>query len=199
MIERIRDELRLPILYVSHSVAEVARLATTLVMLESGRVLRAGPAREVLSDPGAVPGLGLREAGAVLRARLLGQDADGLTRLDTSAGLLLLPRVDLPVGSELRVRIAAHDVIVARQRPEGLSALNILPATVVEVLLGSGPGAVVQLRAGSDLILARLTRRSAEALALAPGLPVFAVLKSVAVAQSDVSGAVTGPETLLHG
>ena len=198
-LERLRDETAVPILYVSHSVAEVARLATTLVMLESGRVLRAGPAREVLSDPGAVPGLGLREAGAVLRARLLGQDADGLTRLDTSAGLLLLPRVDLPVGSELRVRIAAHDVIVARQRPEGISALNILPATVVEVLLGSGPGAVVQLRAGSDLILARLTRRSAEALALAPGLPVFAVLKSVAVAQSDVSGAVTGPETLLHG
>lgn len=197
-LERLRDETSVPILYVSHSVAEVARLATTLVVMEAGRVQRIGPAREVLSDPGAVPALGPREAGSVLRARLVGQDADGLTRLETSAGMLLLPKVDLPLGAELRVRIAAQDVIVARQRPEGISALNILPAEVVALHLGSGPGAVVQLRAGGELLLARLTRRSAEALALAPGLPVFAVLKSVAVAQSDVGGAITGPELLLH-
>lgn len=187
-LERMRDETRVPILYVSHSVAEVARLATTLVLMEAGRVLRAGPAAEVLSDPDAVPALGVRMAGASLHAVVVAQDVDGLTRLETSGGTLLLPHVNARVGARLSVRIPAQEVIVARSRPDGLSALNILPATVTAVRLGDGPGAVVQLRVGDDLILARITRRSALALELAPGLDCYAILKSVAVAQADVGG-----------
>jgi molybdate transport system ATP-binding protein len=86
----------------------------------------------------------------------------------------------------LRVRIAAQDVMLALQRPEGISALNILPATVVALRMGEGPGAMVQLRLGEDLLLARITRRSAMQLGLAVGVPVFAVLKSVAVAPGDI-------------
>ena len=178
-LERLRDETQVPILFVSHAIAEVARLATTIVVLEAGHVLRAGPAQEMLSDPAAVPALGIREAGSVLAARLVRHEADGLSLLETSAG----------PGAMLRVRIAAQDVMLALTRPEGLSALNILPATVTVVRLGEGPGAVVQLRAGTDLLLARVTRRSAEAMGLAVGGRVFAVIKSVAVAQSDVGGA----------
>lgn len=192
-LERLRDETRVPILYVSHSMAEVARLATTLVVMEAGRVLRVGPASALLSDPAIAPVLGLREAGAILSARLAAQEGDGLTRLETSAGPLLLPRVEAALGQTLRIRIHAQDVIVARTRPEGLSALNILPAVVAEVRLGEGPGALVQLRVGEDLILARITRRSAEALALGPGVPCFAILKSVAVAQGDVGVAAILP------
>ncbi len=191
-LERLRDETRLPILYVSHAMAEVARLATTLVVMEAGRVLRAGPVSEVLADPGAVPSLGIREAGAILPARVEAQEADGLTRLATSAGPLWLPRVVAEVGAQVRVRIAAQDVILSRTRPEGLSALNILPGEVLAVRLGEGPGAVVQLRVGTDVLLARITRRSAEALELAPGVTVFAVVKSVAVAQGDVGVAAVG-------
>lgn len=188
-LERLRDAGGVPILYVSHSMAEVARLARHIVVLQDGRVLRAGRAEDVLSDPEAVPLFGVREAGAVIAARVAGQEADGLTRLDTSAGSLLLPRVNAAIGTVLRIRIAAHDVILSRSRPEGLSALNILPATVTALHLGEGPGAMVQMRAGQDLLLARITRRSATALALKPGAEVFAILKSVAVAQSDVGGA----------
>lgn len=188
-LERLRDQTAVPILYVSHSVAEVARLATTLVMLEAGRVLRAGPASALMSDPETATLFGVREAGAWLTATIAAQEADGLTRLDTSAGPLLLPRIAAAPGTSLRVRIHARDVILSRSRPEGLSALNILPAVVTELRLGDGPGAMVQLRAGEDLLLARITRRSALALELSAGLPVFAILKSVSVAREDLGTA----------
>jgi len=185
-LERLRDETGVPILYVSHSVAEVARLATTVVLIEGGRVLRAGPAGAVMADPDAAPLFGVREAGALLTVRVAAQEADALTRLDCAAGPLLLPRIEAAVGTMLRVRIHAQDVILSRERPVGLSALNILPATVTALRIGEGPGALVQLDVGGDVLLARITRRSAEALSLAIGTPVFAILKSVSVARTDV-------------
>ncbi|WP_339762971.1 molybdenum ABC transporter ATP-binding protein [uncultured Hoeflea sp.] len=187
-LERLREETEIPILYVSHSMAEVARLATTLVLMEKGRVVRAGPAADMLSDPENVPALGVRSAGASLHGIVAAQEEDGLTRLEASAGPLYLPRVDAPLGTRISIRILAHDVILSRSRPEGLSALNVLPATVTAVRLGDGPGAIIQLRAGDDLLLARITRRSAHALALEPGAECFAILKTVAVAQSAVGG-----------
>lgn len=187
-IEALRDETGLPILYVSHSLPEVARLATTIAVIEAGQVVAVGPAAEVLSDPAKAPLLGLRDAGAVLTARIAAHEADGLSRLETEAGPLWLPQVAGAPGGVVRVRIAAQDVILSRERPMGLSALNILPATVASLHEGQGPGVVVRLAVGSEFLLARLTRRSAQALALAPGVRVHAVLKSVAVAQADVGG-----------
>lgn len=188
-LERLRDEGGVPILYVSHSVAEVARLATTVVVIEAGRVLRAGPAAEVLSDPDAVRALGVREAGAVLRARVLRHDPrDGLTELAVSAGRLWLPLIDAAPGAALRVRIEAQDVILALAPPAGISALNVLPATVEAIREGEGPGAAVALRLGTERLLARVTRRSVRALALAPGTACHVVLKAMSVAPQDVGG-----------
>jgi molybdate transport system ATP-binding protein len=188
-LERLSETTSVPVLYVSHSMAEVARLASTLVLMKAGRVVRAGPTAEVLSDPDAVPAFGVRAAGASLHAVVAAQEDDGLTRLQASGGALWLPRVEAAIGSRLSVRIPAQDVILSRSRPEGLSALNVLPATVTAVRFGEGPGAIIQLRAGGDMLLARITRRSALALELAPGVDCFAILKSVAVAQSEVGGA----------
>ena len=190
-IETLRDETGLPILYVSHSVSEVARLATTIVLIEAGQVAAFGPAAQILSDPGTAALMGLRDAGAVLTARIVAQEGDGLTRLETAAGPLWLPHVAGEIGRALRVRIAAQDVILSRGRPEGMSALNILPATVATLHDGQGPGVLVRLDLGGEFLLARVTRRSAQALDLAPGLAVHAVLKSVAVAQSDVGAGTT--------
>lgn len=189
-LERVGAATDIPIIYVSHSMAEVARLASTLVLMDQGRVVRCGPTAEVLSDPDTVPMLGVRTAGASLLARVGAQEDDGLTRLETSGGSLWLPRVEAEIGTWLSVRILAQDVILSRVPPEGLSALNILPATIMAVRLGDGPGAIVQLRSGDDILLARITRRSALALELAPGAACFAILKSVAVAQSEVGVAV---------
>ncbi|MBN8632826.1 MAG: molybdenum ABC transporter ATP-binding protein [Rhodobacterales bacterium] len=185
-VEALRDEIGLPILYVSHSLPEVARLATSIVVIEAGRVVAFGPTAAILSDPETAPLMGLRDAGAVLTARIEAQEPDGLTRLTTVAGPLWLPLVRGEAGRELRIRIAAQDVILSRTRPEGLSALNILAGRVAALHEGHGPGVLVRLDMGGEFLLARITRRSAQALALAPGDPVHAVVKSVAVGQTDV-------------
>ncbi|WP_417589508.1 molybdenum ABC transporter ATP-binding protein [Pararhodobacter oceanensis] len=185
-LERLRDETALPILYVSHSVAEVTRLATTLVLIEGGRVRRSGPVEAIMADPDAVPALGLREAGALLTARLAAHDADGLSRLDSEGGSLWLPHVEGPIGAALRLRILAQDVMLAVERPQGISALNVLPARVLEVRQGAGPGALVQLAVGEARLLARVTGRSAKALGLGPGREVYAVIKAVSVARDSI-------------
>ncbi|MDD8023496.1 MAG: molybdenum ABC transporter ATP-binding protein [Paracoccaceae bacterium] len=184
-LERLRDA-GMPVLYVSHSVAEVARLASTLVVLGEGRVLAAGPAAAVLSDPGLAAQFGAQEAGAVIRARLVLREADGLAWLDTGAGPIWLPDAPGAPGDELRVRIHASDVILARHRPEGLSALNILPGVVTRIEPDTGSRAWVQLQLGDEAILARITQRSVTALGLTPGVDCYAVLKSVAVTRDDL-------------
>lgn len=187
LLERLRDEMTMPILYISHSLSEVARLADTIVVIDGGKVITTGPAQAVLADPGLVPGLGLRDAGAVLTVRVAGQDADGLTRLEHAAGPLWLSRVDAPLGAALRVRILAQDVILSPTRPEALSALNILPGQIIDLTTGGGSGVLVRLAlAGGEVLLARITGRSVERLGLGPGSQVFAVLKSVAVGHENI-------------
>ena len=181
-IERLRDEAGVPIVYVSHSVAEVARLADTLVVLDAGRVTAAGPAAEVLARLDVAPLSGAREAGAVLDARVMGHDERfGLTLLDTRAGRLRVPRIGLPVGAALRVQVPARDVMLSLRPPEGTSALNVLPATVVEIRDAGGAGAELRLDCGGAALVARITRLSLAEMGLAPGHEVFAVVKSVAL------------------
>jgi molybdate transport system ATP-binding protein len=170
-------------------VAEVARLANTVVLIEAGRVTAVGPTSDILSDPAVAPAMGLREAGAMITARVAAQEQDGLTRLDTGAGPVWLPRLEAAEGTAVRLRILARDVMLATHRPEGISALNILPATIRDIHLGEGPGALVRLEAGPETVLARVTRRSVGALELRPGQPVFAVLKAVSVARENVGRA----------
>ena len=188
--ERLRDEITVPILYVSHSSAEVARLATTVVALREGRVTAVGPPGRVLGD---VAAMGVRGAASVLTARIVAHHADGLSELATAGGRLWLPQVPDAPGSRLRVRIAAQDVILSRARPEGLSALNILAGTITELRPGHGPGAMVVLAVGADRLLARVTRRSAEAMGLAAGQDCHAILKTVAVAPEDVGTGAREP------
>ncbi|MFT4149506.1 MAG: molybdenum ABC transporter ATP-binding protein [Paracoccaceae bacterium] len=180
-LERMRDATRVPILYVSHSVAEVARLATTVVLLDGGRVLCTGPVAQVLADPAATPALTPREAGALLVATVEEAEGDGLTRLSSPGGPLFLPGVEAPPGTRLRLRIPAQEVILSRERPQGLSALNILSGTVAEVV-EEGGNAMVRIAMADQSLLARVTRRSVAALNLAPGAAVHAIVKSVALA-----------------
>lgn len=181
-LERLRDEVHLPILYVSHALEEVTRLATTLVVLSEGRVLRAGPVAQVMADSAAQAGLG-GQGGALWQARVLARAPDGLAELAAGGGRLFLPGVSAPKGGELRLRIRASDVILSTHRPEGLSALNILAARVVRITAAGDGRAMVELACGEDVLLAALTGRSVRALGLAPGRPCFAIVKSVAIAR----------------
>lgn len=175
-LERLRDQLQLPILYVSHAVPEVLRLANTVVLMQAGRVLHSGPLAGLLADPDLAPRLGQREAGALIAAHIQATEPDGLTRVATAAGPMLLPGIAGPPGHALRLRILAHEVILSRDPPQGLSALNALPATVIRI-----DGGLVQLALGDERMLAQITPRSVQALDLEPGTRCHAIIKSVSV------------------
>ncbi|HUG60878.1 MAG TPA: molybdenum ABC transporter ATP-binding protein [Methylomirabilota bacterium] len=189
-IAALRAHLNMPVILVTHDMDEARLLADRMVVIEHGGMLRAGTAAEIMFDATALHALGIREAGSSIAARIAAQEPDGLTRLDTSTGPLWLPRIEGERGAAVRVRILAHEVLLSLARPEGLSAQNILPATVEHIAPGEGPGALVRLRAGDDIILARVTQRAVESMKLAPGLPCFAVLKSMAVARDQVVAAL---------
>lgn len=186
-LERLRDgPMQLPILYVSHAVDEIARLADRLVLLQDGRVSAQGPLYDVMADPSAVPLLGVREAGAVIDARVVSHASDGLSTLAMSAGDLELPGVQAEIGAIVRLRVLAQDVILSRVRPDGLSSVNVLPVTIEKVHPGDGPGAAIALRAGSDRLLARVTARAVQDMELSEGLACFAILKATTVAPGSI-------------
>ena len=173
-IERLRDEAGVPILYVSHSVAEVARLATTVVVLSEGTVTAVGPVQDILPMADAADG------GAVLEARVARHDATfHLSVLESAAGELQVPRLEAPVGAPVRAYIRARDVMLSLQRPEEISALNVLAGRIASIVPTSNAQADVRLDCNGAVLLARLTAKSIDRLALAPGRPVYAVVKSV--------------------
>ncbi len=179
-LERLRDTSQVPMLYISHAMAEVSRLATTLVLIEAGRVVAAGPLADLSADPAIAAHEGT-DAGAVLAGRIAGHEPDGLTRITTAGGDLLVPQVANPAGQSVQLRVRAGDVIVSLDRLTGTSALNVLPARV-GAMQGDGASVLVRLDlAPQAALLARITRRSADALALRPGLACFATVKSVAL------------------
>jgi molybdate transport system ATP-binding protein len=189
-IERLRDAAGVPVVYVSHQIAEVTRLATTMVVLSEGRVAAVGPPEAVMGRIDLFPLTGRAEAGALLHTRVAGHDVEfGLTVLEGAAGKLRVPQLDLAVGSSLRVRIRARDVMIALAPPERLSALNVLPGIVAELGRADRPIVEIRLDCGGEALVARLTRRSVETLGLAPGRPVFAVIKSIAFDHHAFAGA----------
>jgi len=190
-IEGLRDEFAIPIVYVSHAIAEVTRLATMMVVMSEGRVAAAGPTAEIMSRIDLLPLTGRAEAGAILNTLIAGHDtAFGLTRLRAAAGELRVPSLDLPVGAALRVRIRARDVMIALEPPQGLSALNVLPGTVAEIGASDAASVEMRLDCAGEPLLARLTRRSVENLGLVPGRQVYAVIKSIAFDHQAFAGAV---------
>lgn len=185
-LERLSRTLALPVLYVTHAIDEVARLADHLVLLDRGRVRAAGPLIELLARPD-LDWAGADESGVVLEAVVAAHDdGDGLSRVDFEGGALWLGRAAQAIGTRVRVRVPARDVSLVLERPAATSILNVLPAQVVALHL-QGPTATVRLACldaqgdpGAPL-LARITRRSAEALALAPGRRLFAQVKGVSL------------------
>ena len=138
-MERLRDEVRVPIVYVSHSLDEVVRLANSMVLMSEGRVLGTGAVREMMSRVELRPYLGRHEGGAVIEARVAGQDLEsGLARLEFGGGALEILDVEALPGEQVRIRVRARDVSIALARPAGLSIRNVLAGTVVELASDEG-------------------------------------------------------------
>ena len=181
-LETLHRALDIPVLYVSHAIDEVARLASHMVLLREGRVLAQGPTGELITRLDLPLAHG-DAAATVIEGTVQQHDArDHITTVGFSGGQLLLvsPTARAP-GEALRLRVQARDVSLALSPPQDSSILNILPATVVAVAEDSPGQCMVALDAGATRLLARVTQRSAQALALAPGRAVFAQVKGVAI------------------
>lgn len=185
----LRRHLAMPVILVTHDMNEAQLLADSMMVIQKGRVVKTGTTAQVMADPDALRAMGIREVAAMLPALIVEHGADGLTRLDAPTGPLFLPGVDGAPGTSVRVRIMAHEVILSRARPEGLSAQNIVPGTIARIVPGVGPGVMVHIDVGGHEILARITRRAADQMRLAPGETVHAILKSMSVARDHVSPA----------
>ncbi len=189
-IARLRDELRLPIIYVSHAMEEVVQLADTLALVDDGRIAAIGPVEELTSRIDLRPLTGRFEAGSVLRTVLRGHDATyGLSELAFPGGRLRVPHVDLPLGTVLRLRIHARDVVLANAPVSGLSIRNAFAGKVVEISPDRGPLVDLRIDIGTPsepvMLWARITQRALHELKLQPGSPVHALVKTVALNRSS--------------
>jgi len=192
-IERLRDRSRVPIVYVSHSLAEVTRLATTLIVLADGKVAATGPTDQIMQRLDLLPPSARAEAGSLLESRVESHDdAFALTTLRTRAGTFRVPRVDLAIGHPVRIRVRARDIIVATSAPQGLSAINTLRGVVTEIGVADGPAVDIRIDCAGDILVGRLTRYSVETLGLRPGLPVYTVVKSVAFDRRSIGAPMQG-------
>lgn len=191
-IERLHDELKIPIIYVSHDMDENIRLADTLVLLEAGQVAAVGPVEELTSRLDLRALTGRYDAGAVIRGTVAGHDLDyGLSELAFPGGRLRVAKLRRPLGSPVRARISANDVALAAVRPDQVSIRNILPATVIELAPDQENANVVdvRLRVGTPEkgvnLWSRITLRASRELNLTLGMPVFALVKAVALDRSN--------------
>jgi molybdate transport system ATP-binding protein len=197
-IERLRDELSIPIVYVSHALPEVVRLATDIVVLSGGQSVAAGPAGAILQRLDLLPPSERgEEGGSVLDMRITAYDeAFAMTTLASPAGTARLPGRHGEPGDSVRVLIRARDVMIATADPVGISALNVFAGKVAALTPIDASAVAVTLDCSGVAVVSRITKLSAAALKLAPGTPAFAVVKAVSVAATGFSTADAPPGRL---
>jgi len=180
-IERLPAAFGVPAIYVTHNMAEVTRLAERMMVLSGGRVAADGVVADVLARLDLTPETGRFEAGSVLSATVIGHDdAYQLTILDHAGQRIETPRADLAIGTQVRLRVRARDVMLANQRPSGLSARTVLRGTLREIAEEPDTAfAETLVDTGEAALRARITRKTVSELGLAPGAPVYAIIKAV--------------------
>jgi molybdate transport system ATP-binding protein len=192
-IAALRGALDIPVVYVSHAMEEVIRLADTLVLVDAGKIAATGTVEALTSRLDLRPLTGRFEAGAVIRTVLRGHDkVYGLSELAFPGGRLRVPHVDLPLGTPLRLRIHARDVVLATAPPSGLSIRNAFAGRVAEISPEDGPLVDLRLDIGTPaepvMLWARITQRALADLRLQVGSPVHALVKTVALERPSRSG-----------
>ena len=186
-IEQLRDDLAIPIVYVSHSVAEITRLADTVVLLSEGKSLAAGDVESVMGRMELRPHTGRYEAGAVIETSVTSHDVEyGLTTLGFAGGQLVVPNVESLAGERVRVRVRARDISIALERPNAVSILNVLEATITAISQEEGAIVDVGMTVGDTPLVARITRKSLAGLDLHPGQRIYALIKAVSLDRRSV-------------
>lgn len=179
-LQNLQQALRTPVLYVTHALDEVARLASHMVLIQAGSVTASGPVNAMLTRLDLPMAHG-REAGAVIPAEVVDHDLrDHLTRVRFSGGELWVGQVDLPHGTMVRLRILSRDISLTRSSDDGGSLFNRIAVEIADVT-EAGPGEViVSLQAGSESLLTRISQRSVRELSIRSGERLFALIRSVA-------------------
>jgi molybdate transport system ATP-binding protein len=181
-LETLRDQLSIPMVYVSHDFDEVLRLATHLVLMESGKTIAQGNLSEMSLNPGVRAIIGADAVGAIVEGTVLGRDpASGLLRVQVGHGELKVHLGKAANGAKLRVQLLARDLIVATQAPQHLSVRNSLSGAVTAVMSDDEDSDLIDIDIGGTIIMARVTKAATRELGLAPGLPVWALVKTVSL------------------
>ncbi|NMN58336.1 molybdate transport system ATP-binding protein [Xanthobacter sp. SG618] len=181
-LERLRDELSLPILYVSHSIEEVLRLADAVAALSDGKVIACGPLSDVLSRPELLPVIGRFDIGTILDCTVTAHDPDlGLSTVSFADGELRVPLVGRPVGAPARARIRSRDVSLSLSRPMDVSVTNRISGTISAITRAEGPFSEVELALSAGRLSSLVTQESVLRLGLEPGMQVWAMIKAVTV------------------
>lgn len=188
-LEQLRAQGGPPMIYVTHDMSEIVRLADTLVIVRDGNCAVQGVAEDVLADPENVKLIGVQDAGSLLHGVIESHAQDGLSAIRLSAGLLHVPRVDASIGRQVRMRVRAQDVILSLSAPVGLSSQNALEAVVTGIHVGTGPGVAVALRSGSDRLIARVTGRALTQMQLHVGQKIWAIVKANALPPAAIARA----------
>jgi len=178
-VERLAGDFGVPVLYVTHNVDEVARLASSMVLLAEGRLAAMGGVAEILERVELWPITGRLEAGSLLEA-IAGETRDGMTSLDVGGETLRVPALGVGAGTPVHLRVQAREVAIARDRPERLSIRNVMPAKLVSIEFTESPFVELLLDVHGQHLRSRVTREAVVDLGLREGQAVFALIKSVA-------------------
>ncbi len=181
-LDALRQQTRVPVVLVTHSLADVRRLATHVVAIAQGQAVAAGTVADLSARLDAPWTSDAVAAGSVLDAIVLDEDeAHALATLGFEGGRLIAPAPSLPPGTSVRVHVPARDVVLATSEPSGLSLHNVIPGEVENIATLDTARVMVQVRAGSVVLLSEVTRDAVSRLALSRGTRVFALVKSVSL------------------
>ena len=189
-IELMRDDVRIPMVYVSHAVDEVLRLADSVVLLAGGRVVARGAVQDIMGHAELGSAGGPFQGGTVIEAKVVAQDVeDELATVAFDGGTLIVSSLDALIGERVRVRVRARDVSIALEEPRAISVQNVLRGTIVHIGEPRNGVVEVSIAVGAITIRSRVTRRAAGQLRLATGMNVFALVKAVSLERQGIRGA----------
>src|SRR3984957_4958220 len=181
-LENLRDQLAIPMVYVSHDFDEVLRLATHVVLMASGRTIAQGGVADMSLNKDLRSIIGADAVGAIIDGTVLGADlSSGLVRVKVGNGELKLQTAATSAGAKLRVQLLARDLIVATEAPRNLSVRNTLSGVITSVSSDDADSDLIAIDIGGPVIMARVTKAATSELALKPGLPVWALVKAVSL------------------
>ena len=189
-LERLRDKLSIPMVYVSHQLEEVLRLATHVALMEAGEIVASGALSDISLRPELQAIVGSEAVGAILDGTVGRVDAErGVTDVQVGGGVLYVSLQEASVGARIRLQLLARDIILATEPPRGLSVRNALQGVIEEITDDVGNAVLVKVDIGSGVaVLSRITRHAVADLGLRPGMAVWALVKAVSARGHAYSG-----------